>query len=117
VANSTFTISSTVATFRATIQSSSQDIGDLERLTVRAYIATAAEWLDFVALVTSKYHVHAPLGGNIVIDVARGAGAGALVLSGLGTTTALLVELRRTDYLPSGRSVAQAVFLLTAAWS
>lgn len=113
----TFTIGGTVGTFTATIVGSEQAAGDLERLVVNALVPSAAEWTDLLSLVTTKYHVHVPLGGDVVIDVARGAGAGALVISGLGTTTALLVELRRTQYLAGGKSLAQATFLLTAAWS
>lgn len=117
MALSTFTIGGTVCTFQATIVGSSQEAGDVERLVVTMVLASAQEWLDGVALTTTKYHVHVPLGGNIVLDVVRGAGAGALVLSGIGSTTALLVELRRQQYLPGAKSIATGTFLLTAAWS
>lgn len=113
----TFTISSTVCTFGARIIGSSQEAGDVERLVVGMYLTTAQEWLDAVALATTKYHIHVPLGGNIVIDVVRGAGTGTLVIAGLGTTTALLTDLRRQEYLPSPKSLATCAFLLTAAWS
>ncbi len=117
MANSTFTIGATVATFSATIPGAGQEISEAERFTFTARFDTETEWRDAVSLVTPKYHVHTPMAGNIVVDVGRGPGAGALVVPGMGTTSAILTELRRVRYLPSGRSLAIATFLLTAAWT
>ena len=117
MAVSTFTISATVATFNATINGSNQDAPEPEKLTLGALFGDANEWADAVSLITSKYHVHLPLGGNAVVDVVRGAGAGTLVVSGLGTTTALLVGLQRNRYLPSNKSMATMTFIRTAVWT
>ena len=112
----TFTIGATTATFTATINGSSQEAGDLERVTVTALVADTTNWGSLFSLVTTKYHVHVPLGGNVVVDIARGPGTGTLVIAGLGTATAILVELRRTQYLPGGKTLAQATFLLTVGF-
>lgn len=117
MAVSTFTISATAATFNATINGSNQDAPEPEKLTLGALFGSQAEWDDAVSLVTSKYHVHLPLGGNAVVDVVRGPGAGALVVSGLGSTTALLVGLQRNRYLPGGKSIATMTFIRTAVWT
>ena len=117
MADSTFTISTTVATFTAHINGSSQESPEPERITISALFANATEWNDAVSLITSKYHVHTPLGGNAVIDVARGLGVGTLVISGLGTTSALLVDVRATAYGPGARRQAVLTFIRTAAWS
>jgi hypothetical protein len=116
MALSTFTIGGTVCTFQATINGSSQDAPEPEKFVCTAYFSTVAEWTDAVTLVTSKYHVHLPLGGNAIIDVVRGLGVGALVLSGIGSTSALLVGLTRNRYLSSGRSFATMTFIRTAVW-
>lgn len=115
--NSTFTISATTATFSATIPGSSQEITEAERLQIVVLFSNETAWRDAVSLLTPRYHVHVPMSGNVVVDVGRGPGAGTLVISGIGTTTAILIELRRIRYLPNGRSIANATFLLTAAWS
>lgn len=112
----TFTIGAVVATFDDVLRGTSQEAGDLERLTLGMLI-TAPEWADLLSLVTTKYHVHVPLSGNIILDIVRGPGTGALVVPGLGSTTALLVGLRRGTYLPSVRSLPTADFLITAAWT
>lgn len=80
---------------------------------------SVAEWNDAVALMTQRYHVHQPLGGTAtVLDVARGAGVGTLVIEALGTTSALLVELRATTYLPQAtRRQATATFIRTGPWT
>ena len=117
MALSTFTIGGTVASFTAHINGASQEAPEPERLVVGAMFADATEWNDAVSLITSKYHVHLPLGGNAVIDVARGLGVGTLVLSGLGTTSALLVDVRATDWSRSPRRMGTMTFIRTAAWS
>lgn len=117
MANSTFTVGGTVCTFQAVSVGASQGAGDVERFRVVMLLASQQEWLDAVALTTTKYHIHAPLGGNIVLDVARGLGVGVLVISGLGSTSAILTELERTRYLPGAKSMATATFLLTAVWT
>lgn len=99
------------------MRGSQQEAGDVERVTFTVSLPNAQEWADMLSLVTTKYHVHAPLGGSAVIDVVRGPGAGALVVSGLGSTTAILVALRRTLYLPSSKSQGTADFLITAVWT
>lgn len=113
----TFAIGGTTATFTATIRGSGQESPEPERVTISAIFADATEWNDAVSLITSKYHVHLPLGGNAVIDVARGLGVGTLTISGLGTTSALLVDLRATGYLPGAKRQATMTFIRTAAWS
>jgi len=115
----TFTIGATATTFRAVVRGSSQDAAEPERITVTMHFTSLAEWNDAVALMTQRYHVHQPLGGTAtVLDVARGAGVGTLVIEGLGTTSALLVDLRATEYLPGATSrQASATFIRTAAWA
>lgn len=66
-------------------------------------------------MVTTKVHVHVPLGGGVVIDVVRGPGADTLVVDGLGTTTAIMTSLERSTYLPNGRATGTAVFLVTGS--
>lgn len=114
---STFTISAITASFLARIEGSSQQIGDAERFVVTFLIASEAEWQDFVALVTSKYHLHSPLAGNVIFDYIRGPGVGSLTITGLGSTTAVLIDLRRTRYLTNGRAIGEATFLRTTAWA
>jgi hypothetical protein len=117
---STFTIGGTVTTFTAVIRGSSQDSAEPETLTITAYWSTDDEWHDATNLMTQTYHVHKPLGGNaVVIDVARGGGAGTLVLTNVGTTTAIMVGLRAQEYLPgvAGARVGTITFIRTAAWS
>lgn len=106
-------------TFRAVVRGSSQDAAEPEHLTLTMHFDTLAEWNDAVALMTQRYHVHQPLGGlTTVIDVARGAGVGTLMVEGLGTTSALLVDLRAMTYLPGGaRRQATAAFIRTTAWT
>ena len=115
----TFTIGATTSTFKAVVRGSSQDASEPERITVTMHFDTAAEWNDAVALMTHRYHVHQPLGGTgIVLDVARGAGVGTLVIESLGTTSAVLAELRTTTYLPgAARRQASATFVRTAPWT
>ena len=114
---STFTIGTTTTTFRAVVRGSSQDATEPEKVSVTMHFDSVTEWNDAVSLLTHRYHVHQPLGGStVVIDVARGAGSGALVIEGLGTTSALLVELRATTYLPAARQ-ATATFVRTAPWT
>lgn len=116
----TFTVGGTVTTFTATVRGSGQDSLEPETLTIGAYWSTAAEWHDATNLMTQAYHVHKPLGGTaVVIDIARGAGAGTLVISGLGTTTAIMVGLRANQYFPgaSGARTGVITFIRTAVWS
>jgi len=111
---STFVIGSTTATFKSTIQQARQSIGDLQEFVFGVYLASQSDWLTLQTLVTTKYHVHVPLGGDaIVIDVVRGPGAGSLVIDGLGSTAGILTTLSRPTYLPNGRSVGSATFLIT----
>lgn len=117
MATSTFTIGGTTATFNATIIGSQQESGDLEHLTLAVVLPDQPEWVDFLSLVTTKYHVHAPMSGNAILDIVRGLGIGTLTISGLGATSALLVGLRRTRYLRANKSLATAEFLVTAAWT
>lgn len=117
---SSFTVGATVTTFTAVIRGSNQDSLEPETLTYTAYWATDDEWNDATNLMTQKYHVHQPLGGDaVVIDVARGAGAGTLVITNVGTTSAILVGLRATEYTPgvTGARVGVMTFIRTAAWS
>lgn len=102
-----------VAIFGAAIRGSRQEIGDLQRLTLTVTLWEGSEWTTLRDLMTSKYHVHSPLGGDAVVDVVRGPGAGTLVIDALGETEAILVSLERSTYLPYDRSQGTAVFLIT----
>ena len=113
-----FAVDATSTTFLAVIRGSAQDAVEPERFTVTMHFANLAEWHNAVALTTSRWHIHQPLGGSIVVDVARGAGQGALSIEGLGNTSALLVDLRATTYLPGGaQRQATATFVRTAPWT
>ena len=108
-----FTIGGTAAIFGAKIDGSRQTTGDLQELSVSITIWSVSEWIDLQSLTTTKYSVHAPLGGPPVVDVVNGPGAGALVIAGLGSTTAILTSVQRTSYLPYNRSQGSATFLIT----
>ena len=110
-----FTIASTVAIFGANITGSRQTIGDLQQLTCAVTFWDISEWTTFQSLVTTKYHVHAPLGGSAVVDIVNGAGEGTLVITGLGSTDAILTNLERSSYLPYNRSQGTATFLITGS--
>jgi len=109
---STFTVPPTVATFATTIRGSRQEAGDVQRLTLGVVFADEAEWQTLLNLTTTKYHVHSPIGGNIVIDVVRGPGQGTLDVDGLGAGAAVLITLERPTYLPFDRTMGSAVFLV-----
>src|SRR5262249_34464212 len=64
-----FTVASTAAVFGAAIRGSRQEIGDLQRLTLTVTLWDSDEWMTLQTLVTSKYHVHAPLGGDVRLDI------------------------------------------------
>ena len=111
---STFVIGSTTATFKSTIQQAHQTIGDLQEFVFGVYLTTQSDWLTLQTLVTTKYHVHVPLGGsNVIVDIVRGPGAGTLAIDGLGSTSGILTTLSRPTYLPNGRSLGSATFLIT----
>jgi hypothetical protein len=113
---STFVIGSTTATFKSTIQQAHQTIGDLQEFVFGVYLATQADWLTLQTLVTTKYHVHVPLGGgNVIVDIVRGPGAGTLTIDGLGGTSGIMTTLSRPTYLPNGKSVGSATFLITGS--
>jgi hypothetical protein len=113
----TFTVVTTTATFRATIngaRQSSQD--DLPQLTVGTYFASDAEWQALYGLLTTTYAIHSPIGGDtVVLDVLRGAGQGTLVIPNLGSWWAVMTACERTQYLPNDQSIGSATFLLTDA--
>jgi hypothetical protein len=113
----TFTVDPTTATFVATINGARQSTeGDLPQLTVGIYCRTAAEWDTLYSLLTTTYAVHSPIGGSIVVlDVLRGAGQGTLVVDNLGSWFAVLTDCQRSQYLPNGKSVGSATFLLTGS--
>jgi len=115
----TFNIGPTSTTFLAVVRGSSQDAAEPERITVTMHFDALSQWNSAVSLMTFRFHVHQPLGGaSTILDIARGAGVGTLVIEGLGTTSAILSELRATTYLPGGaRRQATATFIRTAAWS
>lgn len=112
---SSFQIDATTVTFRSTIGGSRQSIGDMPEFTVGVLMDAQSDWLTFQTLVTTKYHVHAPLGGVVVVDVVRGPGQGVLVIDNLGTTDAILTGLDRPTYLPNGMSMGSATFLVIGA--
>lgn len=99
------------------MRGSGQEAPEPEKFTCTVQFDSLAEWNDAVTLITSKYHIHLPLGGNAVVDVARGPGVGVLTLPVLGTTSALLVDLRASTYLPNAQRQGAATFVRTAAWS
>lgn len=109
----TFTIDLVTAAFRATMRGSRQEIAELQTLTVTVTLDDSEEWLTLQSMVTPKYHVHSPLGNDPIIDIVRGAGEGLLTIDGLGETTALLVQLERSTYLPHDISQGTARFLVT----
>lgn len=108
-----FTVGATEAIFGANVRGSRQESGDLQRLTLTVTLWDASEWLTLQTLVTTKYHVHSPLGGEPIVDIVRGPGAGDLVIDGLGSSTAILTALERSTYLPYARSQGSATFLVT----
>jgi hypothetical protein len=108
-----FTIDPTVAVFGAVIRSSRQQAGDLQQLTVTITFWDVSEWATLLSLVTTKYHVHSPLGGEPLVDIVRGPGVGDLVIDGLGSTSAILTSLERSTYLPYDRSQGSGTFLVT----
>ena len=111
----TFVIGATTATFHATIVSSEDSAGDLERLNLSIHVDNDTAWLTLFSLVTTKYHVHVPISGStIVVDVAKGAGAGTLTISGLITCHAVMVDLRRNRWTKSGHELGTATFLVTS---
>jgi hypothetical protein len=110
----TFTIDATTATFTATIANSQDEAGDLERLSLSIYVDNEIDWGALYALVTTKYHVHVPIGGSdVVVDIARGLGVGTLTVDGLMTASAILVALSRSRWLPGSRMTGTAQFLIT----
>lgn len=110
-----FTIDPTSAIFGAVMRGSRQQAGDLQQLTLTITYWDAAEWSMLLSLVTTKYHVHSPIGGEPLVDIVRGPGEGELVIDGLGSTTAILTSLERATYLPYDRSQGSAAFLVTGA--
>jgi hypothetical protein len=112
---SSFQVSSTTASFRSTINGSRQATGDLQEFTLGILMNAQSDWLTLQSLATTMYHVHVPLGGAVVVDVVRGVGAGTLVIDNLGTTNAILTRVERPTYLPAGKSMGSATFLVTGA--
>jgi len=110
-----FTIASTVAVFGANINGSRQTLGNLQQFTCAVTMWDVSEWMTLQSLATTTYHVHAPLGGNPIVDIVGGAGEGNLVISGLGSTTAILTGLERNSYLPYNRTQGTATFLITGS--
>jgi len=108
-----FTITPTTAIFGAVMRGSRQQAGDLQQLTLTITYWDASEWANLLSLVTTKYHVHSPIGGEPIVDIVRGPGEGDLVIAGLGSTTAILTSLERSTYLPYNRSQGSASFLVT----
>jgi hypothetical protein len=111
----TFTVGGTTATFRATIVSSDDSAGDLERLNLSIHWNADSDWSTMFTLVTTKYHVHVPISGTAtVVDVAKGAGVGTLAITGLMSAHALLVDLRRNRWARNGHELGSATFLVTS---
>ncbi|HKE95939.1 MAG TPA: hypothetical protein VKB34_16645 [Povalibacter sp.] len=108
-----FTIGATAAIFGANIMGSRQTMGDLQQFTCSVTFWDVDEWTTFQSLITTKYSVHVPLGGDPVVDIVNGPGEGELVIAGLGSTTAILTSLERSSYLPYDRSQGTATFLIT----
>jgi len=109
-------VGATEATFVARINGYRQETdNDLPRLTIGTYFRTATEWDTLYSLITNTYAIHSPIGGDMVIlDVVRGAGQGTLVVDGLGSWFAVLVDAQRNQYLPNDQSIGSATFLLTS---
>lgn len=112
----TFIIGGTTATFTDVRRGTSQESGDIEKLSIKVTIASQAEWVNLLSLVTTKYHVHVPLGGTPILDIVNGPGEGTLTIPGLGSATAVLISAKRNDYL---RTVTQgqADFLIKTVWT
>lgn len=110
----TFTVGATTATFGATITSSDDSAGDLERLSLSMHFYSDADWSTLFTLATTKYHVHVPISGAaVIVDVAKGAGIGTLTIPGLMTASALLVDLHRNRWTAAGHELGSATFLIT----
>jgi len=110
-----FQIGATTAIFGARIDGSRQTTGDLQQFTCAVTLWDVSEWMTLQSLATTTYHVHAPLGGNPIVDIVGGAGEGSLVIGGLGSTTAILTGLERSSYLPYNRTQGTATFLITGS--
>lgn len=113
----TFQISATTATFGAVVRGASQEAGDLERLTCSVNMTDVAAWTTLQSLVTTKYAILVPFSGDPIVDVVRGPGEGTLIITGLGTVTAILTSLTRNTYTRTVRTLGTATFLITDAWS
>jgi len=102
------------AIFGAIIRGSRQEVGDLQRVTLGVVFWEPSEWTTMRDLVTTKYAVHAPLSDDAtVIDIVRGPGEGILVIDNIGETSAILIALERSTYLPYDRTMGSATFLIT----
>lgn len=111
----TFVVGATTATFHATISGSQDEAGDLERMTLGLHFDADADWSILFTLVTTKYHIHVPVSGTtIVVDVARGPGAGTLTVPSLITCHALLVDLHRSRWARAGKILGQGTWLITS---
>lgn len=90
-------------------------MGDNERLDLAIHWDTDADSRTLFGLITTKYHVHTPLSSSTnVIDIAKGAGVGTLVVSGLMSAHALLVDVRRNRWARNGHELGSATFLVTS---
>lgn len=112
-----FALPPTMAEFHALVRGTTQEAGDLQRLTLGVYIDDPAQWANLQLLLTTKYHVHSPLGGDVVVDVVRGIGEGYLIVDDFGEGFAILVELQRNTYARANttQTLGSATFLLTGA--
>lgn len=113
VVKSSFSISGDTALFWALSIGHLHDVGVLEEITIGVQWDGQADYTDLKDLVSPTVAVQ-DCGNTVYVDVWNGPGAGSLVIDHLGTYTAVLRRLTRSTYLPSGKGVGQATFLITA---
>lgn len=112
MANSTFVVGLSTATFNATI-SGFKDAGapPWREMTIRLKLASNAAWETLLSLRSGIGKTATP-GGTGTFDVLNGPGAGTLTIASLGAGTAYLTDLSPEQILPAGKRFARATFLL-----
>lgn len=116
MANSTFVIGATTATFRALIADHEDKGGAIREFRCGVDFASETEWNNLRSLQNWKIDVvPIPWGNTAEVVVQGGPGAGTLTIPGFAAPfTAYLTEATRQRILPNGRSFGRATFLITA---